>query len=219
MLSTALLLLSAHTTLAADTVEAFDLGVTDLELHATYTRPRLSAPSTEATVVLGAGLHERLAVNTALTLDPFGGPSSAFAGVGAWVGLIPGEVAMDLLVELGWGVGSGPGEWGMGLEIDDRRRRYVPYMRMMAWGEGTGEFLALEPVVGLARMPGEAVFQPHLELSTTVGPEGMGTPVLCFGPNMVLAEQAELVPDFSIGLGKDCDCGWAATLGVIITMG
>lgn len=204
---------------AADTVESFERGITDYELHSSHHLPRTGAPETELTAVVGAGLGDRVALSTAISLDPLQGGDSAFAGAGVWVGAVLGDVALDLLGELGWGVGSPVTEWGLGFELDDRRRALVPYLRTMAWAQGAGALVVVEPTVGLALRPGEARFQPHLELSTSVGSEGMGSAVISMGPNMVLADWVEMVPDITVGLGPNCDCGWAFTLGFIGTLG
>jgi hypothetical protein len=194
---------------AADLLEPFDPGFSDLELHWSGD---LGADDHGAVGVLGFGLGG--GVSLALQMEGAAGEVGSSA-----VSLVFSRSlgrAGELDAWLGRGLGGElAGALELGLEWSRDFGGAVPYARIGWHRGGDGGVVAL---LGVALDRERTDY--HLELAVAP-PEADGRPLrLAFGPNVALGEGAELIPE--LALVRDPSTGDFATelsLGVVLCPG
>jgi hypothetical protein len=198
---------------AADTLEAFEPGVSDFEAGFAT-----DGAGGAVSAVVGAGLTRQLSVSTAIEQDLAAADPTAF-GVGAFLGLHDRWVGVDLFGEFGWdGTQGAPDGWMAGLELDDPRRLVMPYLRTAVAGSFSG--MVEEGIVELGVTTVEPLgrVQPHLELAMALDWQGYAGLDVAVGPNLALGDSVELIPELRTSWSMESpDPAVSATVGVIVT--
>ncbi len=199
--------------LAADTIEAFDPGVSDLEAGWSG-----GSDGGVLSAVVGAGVTRRLSMSASLERGLAAAEHTA-AGVGAFLGLHDHWAGIDLFGELGWDALEGaPSGWLAGLELDDPRHLVMPYLRTAVAGSAAGRVEQGLLELGVATAEPVGRLHPHLELAVAVDWQGYAGVDLALGPNLGLGESVELVPELRASWTQEqAGPSLAATVGMIVT--
>jgi hypothetical protein len=198
---------------AADTVEAFEPGVSDFEAGVS-SDGRVSAVA----AAVGVGLTPLLSVSASLERGLVSQQPTTL-GMGTFLGLHDRWVGLDLFGELGWDqVQGAPTGWLAGLELDDPRHMVMPYLRAAVAGSLTGPAEAGMLELGVTTSEPLRGVHPHLEAALKVDWQGHAGTELALGPNLSLGEGVELIPELRAGWGPDQEgTSWTGTVGVIVT--
>ncbi len=197
----------------ADTIEAFEPGVSDFEAGWSGDS---SGGALSATV--GAGLSRRLSLSASME-QGLAASESTSMGVGAFLGLHERWAGVDLFGELGWDqVAASPTGWMVGLELDDPRHMIMPYLRTAVAGSLAGSVAEGVMELGLATSEPLHGVQPHLELAVAVDWQGYAGIDLGLGPNLSISDSVELIPELRASWAPELEApALAATVGVIVT--
>jgi hypothetical protein len=213
-LLTFMALLSPHPVSAADLVEPWDQGFSDIELYASH---GTDTPGIGMTMVLGFGLVEAFSIGATLS---DGADGAARLGVVAlYSRRLGGGVKLDLFGETGVQRSAeaeldSDGDWLAGLEWSLHRATVIPYLRTTMFdAPDSGGF---HPLFGLMIPAGNRV-ELHLELSSE-SPEGGSWPLhVAIGPNARLGETVEILPEISmLQEREDGETHWQFSLGLVI---
>jgi len=214
VLAGALAALSGAAALAADLVEPWAPGLTNLELHAARAD---GARRGEVAGVVGFGVGG--AVSLGLLFAEGADDGNHVGAVAVVTRALAGGHAVDGWIEVGRNLTARDAELGstsvtVGGEWSVTRRRATPYLRFSAAREAGDT--AAHPLAGVRLALGARV-QLHLELSSHEPARGAWPVHVAVGPNVLLGEAAKLVPELSWvrdrAAGRD---EWAISLGVVL---
>lgn len=212
-LVTMLAVASAAAVGAADLVEPWDPGFTDLELYGMVAE----GGSRQWVTVAGFGAGRGLSLGLSFVEEESGSRS---AGAIVMLTRRIRDFDLDIWLEAGWDVSArevelGSVNWAGGGELSTDRGAWVPYTRLSCSVED-GE-ARVHPLLG-AMMPFfDHRLELHVELSSDEPDAGAWPVHLAVGPNFHVSSAVELVPELSLvhdrARGEN---SWAVTLGVIV---
>lgn len=199
---------------AADLMEPWDAGLSNLELYASRGN---GSSGTDFSTLLGYGLGPHFSVSATLSDNADG---SARLGIGAYYSRrLRGGLEMDLFAEAGTQRADeaeldGEGDWLGGFEWSLHRAAVIPYLRTSIYDTPDGN--GFHPLLGLM-VPAGGRVELHLELSSE-SPERGAWPVhVAFGPNVRVTETFEILPEISmIREREDGETSWQFTIGLVM---
>ncbi len=180
---------------AADLVEPWDPGFTDLELWVSVGE----GAEVESTLVAGFGLGNGLSVGASLSGDADG--ARRLGGI-CMLTLEGGRgTALDLWAEGGvralWREAElGSADWSLGTELSRDLGRWIPYLRLTRWLEGGDA--SLHPLAGAVFPYLNHRLELHLEISSEEPESGPWPFHLAIGPNFHVNECVEVLPELSL---------------------
>lgn len=210
----ALLLIPGGLAEAADLIEPWEPGVSNLEFFLLRTGP---GQETAATALLGGGLGGGVSLGAALQTQT---DSRARAMLTGFVTRSLGRGAeLDLFAELGRQTVSGPEgperrvDWMLGSEWSLPVGRVVPYTR---WALASRQARTVHALAGVL-LPLRGDLELHVELEAVVSGAARGPERLSVGPNLRLSPTVELLPEVSVlqdpGAGER---HWAVMIGLVM---
>lgn len=205
-----LLLLLAPPADAADLVEPFGPGFSDLEL---FVSSGEGDAATESSGVVGFGLGDHLSLG--LTLGAAEGDPAEAGFMLMYSRSLGRHGDLDLWAEylpVGEEVELAGVNRALGVEWSGRSAGTVPYTRLSVVSEEGGD-VGVHPLVGL-RLPAWRGVELHLELSSEQPEDGSWPLHVAVGPNWQLAPGTELLPEISLIHQPD-----AGTTSVFFTLG
>jgi len=198
---------------AADLVEPWDPGFTDIELYGTAAE----GGSSQWVTVAGFGAGHGLSLGLSFVDE---GSGSRSAGAIVMLTRRVRDSDLDIWLEAGWDVSArevelGSVSWAGGGELSTDRGAWVPYARMTCSVDGGTA--RVHPLLGGMMPFFGGRLELHVELSTEEPDAGAWPIHLAVGPNVHLSAAVELLPELSLvhdrARGEN---SWALTLGVIV---
>jgi hypothetical protein len=214
LLSLALLVSSVGVAPAADLIEPWDPGLSNLELYLLQSGPE---GETAVAGLLGGGVGKGVSLGVALQRAT--GQRSRAVLLGYLTRPLGKNAEVDLFGELGGQEVAGPegeirrADWMLGSEWSLPVGRTVPYTRWSLVHQGARFVYGL---VGVMLPIGEAL-ELHLELDGVVSGGSRGPERIAVGPNLILSPTVELLPEISVLRDRESgEEGWAVTLGLVV---
>jgi hypothetical protein len=196
---------------AADLIEPWERGFTDLEVLVSD----LGGDGRTTAALAGWGLTDHISLGAAASVA--GGSVERAGLVGLFTFPLAGGLETDLCVEAGVSraeEGAGRADWLLANEWSRPVGRVVPYARLSAFGDGetdgTGRLAGLMIPVG-------GHLELHLEAFSAVVGDGSRPQALVLGPNFTLTPEIEVLPE--IAYVRDDATGeshWQVSVGLVM---
>jgi hypothetical protein len=201
---------------AADTIEAWDVGVSDYEMYVA------GASGDEPSVVsgvVGAGITDRFSLGVTTELAWIADERAGRWGLTAFYALYQGSVELDLLGDLGSDAFGVDGRaWQLGFELSLPGYAVVPYTRDYYVGSADDGFEAAALLVGSKVAMSHDRVQVHVELGAEISDSNRPPLSVALGPNITVADSVELIPEVKYVFAEQgAEDQWFICVGAIVT--
>jgi len=212
-------LMVSRVALGADTVENFDVGLTDFEAGYGAAQGDFAPGHRvgDIGVFVGAGLNGFASVGLGLATDLSAGASPELAIAGFLGAPRDTRLGADLLWEVGYSPLPATIDWSAGVEVDKPGQLITPYGRAVGFGSSGVGFVGVSQEVGAKVSLANDRLQPHLELFTEVTAAGVAPPGVAVGPNWLIVDSTEIIPQLALVPQLGGPPAWEASLNIIHT--